>query len=323
MDMSSESTPYRPFAKKEQDAIVKAAVNAIKQDKFDEIPDEETFNSARRQYIRERMTSGSGSSRREDTLERIYGELEKKWKAAQEAKNKKKIEAGKAAPGQPLHRPDIMDEETFNSIFGDLSTVKEEKRSPAEAFPETENVPLIPYEELEEITKKDEIREKELVKDKVVSVKITLPVGDKDKGFIIMGKVVKPSPQIGERSTIIKYLGGLTEEEERSAIENKFIRNGYLKVDNKLIYTAEEGAEEAMFVERETGIHPNDKIEVTGYEGYFRAIGVGKNSSPEKPTVIVFSEMALKNGPRLEDEIEVPISQVKVIKKYKPGFLKT
>lgn len=311
--MSSESAPYRPFAKKEQDVIVKAAVNAIKEDRFDEIPDEETFRLARIQYIRERMTATGNAGKQGDTLERLYGELEKKWKAAQEIKKKKKLEAGKATPEQPGQRPDIMDEDTFNSIFGGLSSVEKEP----EKLPETENVPLVPFDELEAIAE-EEIQTENLTRGQKVTVKISLPANGQDKEFILIGEVVKPSPKDGEKSTIIKYLGGLTEEEERSATENKFIRNGYIKVDNKLIYTAEMGKEGATFVEHETGVHPNDKIEVAGYKGYFRAIGVGKNGSPEKPMVIVISEIALKNGPRLEDEMEVPVSQVRVIKRYTP-----
>ncbi|MEK7194769.1 MAG: hypothetical protein AAB561_00315 [Patescibacteria group bacterium] len=312
--MSSESTPYRPFAKKDRDAVIKAAVDAIKQDRFDLISDEEIFRLARIQYIRERMTATGNAGKQGDTLERLYGELEKKWKVAQKTKNKKKLEAGKATPEQPGQRPDIMDEKTFNAVFGGLSSVVEEPIK----LPETENVPLIPFEELEEITKEEKASIEKFKKGQKVAVKISLPINGQDKEFVLMGEVVKPSPKEGEASTIIKYLGGLTEDEEKSAVENKFIRNGYIKVDNKLIYTGEMGSSDAAFIERETGVHPSDKIEVEGYEGYFRTIGVGKNSSPEKPTVIIISEMALKNGPRLEDEMEVPISQVKVIKRHTP-----
>lgn len=314
--MPSESGPYRPFAKKEQDAAVKKALQAIKEERFNDIPDEETFRLARIQYIRERMTSQGGAGRPGDTLEKLYGELEKKWKAAQEAKKSKKLEAGKLVPDQPKQRPDIMDEKTFDSIFGDLSSTKEKEQEEQERpLPITENVPLIPYEE-EEPSKQEESKEKELIKDEVVSVKISLPIGNnKDKEFIIMGRVVKPSSQTGEESTIIKYLGGLSEEDKESATQNGFIRRGFMKVDNHLITPLRSGYGEGRFIEQELGVHPFDRLEVVGQEGYFRAIGVGKNGSTEKPTVIVISEKALLRGPQLEDELEVPLTDVSKIKK--------
>ena len=316
MDMPSESTPYRPFAKKEQEAVIKAAVDAIKRGRFDEIPDEETFMQARRRYIRERMTSGGKFGNQSGTLERIYGELEGEWKKIQESKKKKKLEAGKLALDQPVQRPDIMDQATFDSIYGGLSSVREEEEKP---LPAATNTPLIPYDELEEITEIGDARKENLTRGQRVAIKISLPNNGQDKEFILMGEVVKPSPKAGDESTIIKYINGLTEEEEKLATENGFLRSGYMKIDNKIIYTAQEGREEGIYIEKETGVHPKDRIEVKGYDGYFRAIGVGKNSSSEKPSVIIISETALRNGPRLEDEMEVPLTDVNVIKRHEPS----
>lgn len=288
--MSSESTPYRPFGRPEREAIIAKAVAAIREGRYRDIPDDkEVFDAARIQYMRGLRSAKGTWEKDRGAWEVLYGEIEKKWKQAMEKKSAKPKPV-ETATVEPSLRPDIMDEETFEALFGGHMPTLEKLEI---GEPEV----TIPTEELEEIKLK--------VGD-AVSAKIKLPIEGSEREVIIFGRVIKPYLEKGgETKTVIKYGTGFSSQEKEVAIQNRYIRNGLIMMDSDLVIPASLGESLAENVERTTGINPRKKLAIMGHQGDFRAIGPGENSTIYEPTIIVISEEALRRGPKPEDEITV------------------